>query len=89
MCKRNSKKRYGSHELRGRIPDQVRINERPAVVGERSRPSDWELGTIIGAHHKQAIVSLTERKGHSLNTKVEGKKVDNVTAAVSTPGVLH
>ena len=84
-CKRKRKKRYGSHERRGRIPDQVRISERPAVVDERSRLGDWELDTIIGAHHKQAIVSLTERKGRfALIAKVERKTADNVNAAVQS-----
>lgn len=82
-CKKKRKKRYGSHERRGRIPDQVRIHKRPAVVEERSRIGDWELDTIIGARHKQAIVSLRERKGRfALLAKVERKTSNNVSAAV-------
>lgn len=82
-CKRKRKKRYGSHERRGCIPDQVRIHERPAVVDDRSRLGDWELDTIIGAHHKQALVSLTERKGrYTLLAKVERKTAESVSAAV-------
>jgi IS30 family transposase len=32
------------------------------MVEERNRIGDWEADTIIGKAHKQAIVSLTERK---------------------------
>jgi len=42
------------------------------VVDERSRIGDWEVDTIIGKAHKQALVSLTERKsGLALFYKVD------------------
>ena len=46
-----------------RIPirDRVSIDERPAVVDERSRFGDWEMDTIIGKDGKGAIVTLVER----------------------------
>jgi IS30 family transposase len=40
----------------------VSIEERPAIVDERTRMGDWEVDTIIGKRHRQAIVTLTERK---------------------------
>lgn len=43
------------------IRDRVSIDERPAVVDERSRFGDWEMDTIIGKDGKGAIVTLVER----------------------------
>lgn len=74
-CQRRRKKRYGSKSQQGRIPMRVSIDERPAVVDERSRIGDWEVDTIIGKNHKQAIVTLVERKTKfSLMAKVTHKK---------------
>ncbi len=51
-----------------RIPirDRVSIDERPAVVDERSRFGDWEMDTIIGKGGKGAIVTLVERTSKKL-----------------------
>jgi len=58
--KRN--KRGAATAGRGLIPGRVDIDERPAVVDEKSRIGDWELDSIIGAKHKGAITSMVERK---------------------------
>jgi IS30 family transposase len=39
----------------------VSIDQRPAIIDDRSHVGDWEADTIIGKAHKQAIVSLTEK----------------------------
>ena len=45
---------------------------------------DWEADTIIGKNHKQAIVSLVERKtGFTLIRKVERKTAQAVGAAMT------
>jgi len=38
------RKRYGAYDRRGVIRNRVSIDERPAVVGKRSR---WETGRVI------------------------------------------
>lgn len=43
------------------IPDRVDIDERPDVVNNRERLGDWEADTMIGKHHKGALVTLDER----------------------------
>mgnify|MGYP000685824955 CR=1 FL=1 len=79
-CKKKRKKRYGSDSRRGQIPHQVSIDERPAIVDRRSRFGDWELDTVIGANHKQALVTVVERKSRLMQTdKVEHKTAENVT----------
>ena len=61
-CQKQRKKRYGSNDRRGKIPNRMGIEKRPAIVDEKSRIGDWEGDTIIGKGHKGAVVSLVERK---------------------------
>lgn len=82
-CQRQRKKRYGSYSVRGQLINRTSIDERPRIVDHRSRYGDWELDTIIGKGHKQAIVSLTERKSKlSLIAKVPRKTADLVAKAI-------
>jgi IS30 family transposase len=39
----------------------VDINERPAIVNEKTRLGDWEADTVIGKGHQGVLVTLTER----------------------------
>lgn len=82
-CQKQRKKRYGTYNRRGQLPNRVSIDERPAIVESRSRLGDWELDTIIGKGHKQALVSLTERTSRlALIAKVHGKNADEVKQAI-------
>lgn len=82
-CQKKRRKRYGSYDRRGKLINQVSIEERPAVVEQRERRGDWELDTIIGKGHKQAIVSITERTLRlTYLYKVDTKDAESVSAAV-------
>lgn len=82
-CQKKRRKRYGSYNCRGQLIDRISIDERPAIVESRSRIGDWELDTIIGKNHKQAIVSLTERKTrYTLIQKVKRKTAGSVSDAI-------
>ena len=82
-CQKQRRKRYGSYSRRGQIVDRISIDDRPAIVEKRSRLGDWELDTVIGKNHQQAIVSLTERKSRfTLIHKVEQKSAQLVTQAI-------
>ena len=82
-CQKQRRKRYGSYNRRGQLIDRISIDERPVVVDLRSRIGDWELDTIIGKGHQQAIVSLTERKSrYTLIQKVERKTAQCVSNAI-------
>jgi transposase, IS30 family len=61
-CQKKRRKRYGKYDRRGKLPNCRSIEERPAIVNARKRLGDWEVDTIIGRKHQQAIVTLTERK---------------------------
>ena len=65
-CRKKRRKRYGSYEKRGQIPNRTSIEERPQVVRDRNRLGDWEADTIIGKGRKGAIVTLVDRKSRYL-----------------------
>ena len=82
-CQKNRRKRYGVNDRRGKIKNRTSIDERPTIVDTRQRLGDWEVDTIIGKGHHQAIVSLTERKSRlALLRKVERKTAQAVSDAV-------
>ena len=55
------RKRYGSTWTGGKVPDRVGIENRPAVVDQKSRIGDWEADTIVGKDQKSALLTLVER----------------------------
>jgi len=61
-CQKPYRKRYGQYDRRGKLPNRVSIEERPAIVATRERLGDWEIDTVIGKGHRGALVTLTERK---------------------------
>jgi IS30 family transposase len=83
-CRKKRRKRYGSYDRRGQLPNRRSIEERPKIVDQRKRVGDWEADTIIGQNHKQAILSLTERKSKlCLLKKVERNTAEAVEQAMS------
>ena len=82
-CQKKRRKRYGSYDRRGKLPNRTSIEERPAIVDQRQRLGDWEVDTILGKGRRQAIVTLTERKSRlALLHKVERRKADQVAQAI-------
>lgn len=82
-CQKKRRKRYGRHDRRGTLPNRRSIEERPVIVDQRQRLGDWEVDTIVGKGHRQAIVTLTERKSRlALLRKVERRTAALVRQAV-------
>lgn len=76
------RKRYGSHDRRGKIKNRVSIDERPVIVENRSRIGDWEGDTIIGKGRRSALLTLVERKTlYTLIVKLTGKRADLLAEA--------
>jgi IS30 family transposase len=72
-------------ERRGRLTDCVRIDGRPDVINRRRRYGDWEGDTIVGAHHKGALLTHVERK--SLFTTIS--KLPRPTAQATHRATVH
>ena len=82
-CQKKRRKRYGSYDRRGKLPNRRSIEERPEIVEKRQRIGDWEADTILGKGRRQAIVTLTERKSRfALLRKVERRKAELVCDAM-------
>mgnify|MGYP003596323242 CR=1 FL=1 len=83
QCNRKRRKSYGkSYSTRGQILNRRDISERPTHVETREELGHWEGDTVIGANHKQALVTLVERKtGFTLIAKVEHKTAQLVRQA--------
>lgn len=43
------------------LKNRTFIDDRPEIINEKQRLGDWEIDTIIGKSHKQAIVTIVER----------------------------
>ena len=75
-------KRVSGKAGRGCIPNRVDIENRPAVVEEKSRIGDWEGDTIIGAEHQGAVVSHVDRcSKYTILAKVPNKTAELVQHA--------
>ena len=83
-CQKKRRKRYaGGRERRGQIIGRRAISDRPAHIEERRQIGHWEGDTLIGKSHKQAIISLVERKsGYAVLAKVVNKTAHLVSCAI-------
>ena len=83
-CRRRRRKRYGAYDRRGRLKSQRSIEERPRIVEQKRRFGDWEADTIVGQNHRQAIVSVVERKSKlTFLQKVERNTAEAVAQALA------
>ena len=77
------KKRYGSNERRGQIPDKCTIDERPDEVEKKERVGDFEIDLVIGKNHKQALVTVVDRSSmFTLIKKITSKQASLVEEAL-------
>jgi len=58
---RKYRKRGAAKDSRGRICDQVSIDERPDIVALEDRFGDLEMDTVLGKNHKRAILTINDR----------------------------
>ena len=62
-CQKTYRKRsLAGHDRRGQIPNKTSIHVRPVEIEQRQRIGDIEGDTIVGRHHKGAVLTLLERK---------------------------
>ncbi len=80
---RKRRKRYGSQEKRGQIPDRRLIDQRPKVVNERKRIGDWESDTVVGKGRGSYIASHVERKSrYIVIAKMKDKSTKSMNLAI-------
>ena len=58
---RKYRKRGAAKDSRGKIGDQVSIDERPEIVASKIRFGDLEMDTVLGKNHKGAILTINDR----------------------------
>jgi transposase, IS30 family len=77
------RKRYGRKDWRGKIPNRVDIDQRPAAVAEKIRIGDYEGDLVSGAHHKGFLVTLVERVSkYTFIGHVDKKNAADVSAEI-------
>ena len=83
-CQKQKRKRYTSgRDRRGQIPNSRSLSERPARIEGRKQVGNWECDTVIGANHKQAIVTMLKpQSGYPVIAKVSNKTADLVYKAI-------
>ena len=84
-CQKKRRKRYGTYERRGKLPNCRSIEDRPTIVNTRKRLGDWEVDTILGSKNKDVMVTLTERKSRFvLVGKVKARTAQAVHSQICT-----
>jgi len=67
------------------FPGAVRIDQRPAVVEERSRLGDWESDTVVGSRKSRVVLAThVERKSRYVMIR----KLPDARAATFTPASI-
>jgi IS30 family transposase len=75
--------RTKKYQQRGTIVDRIMINKRPKIVEQKNRIGDFEVDTIIGKNHKEALVTVVDKKSKfSLIRKVNSKQASEVSEAL-------
>ncbi len=74
-----SKRVSAKKSYKGAIPNRISIDERPAVVAEKTRVGDWEVDLIMGGQGGGALLTVVERKSRFTRIAlVESKHADHV-----------
>lgn len=72
-----------SNSRRGAIRDRVGIEERPAIVEQKTRIGDWEGDTVVGRQHLGGLVTLVDRVSrYTLVALVTRRCADIVESAI-------
>ena len=80
---KKNRKRYGKKDRRGKIPNRIDIDQRHAIVKEKTRIGDWEADLVSGSHHRGFLVTLVERKSkYTIIGKVKQKYSGEVKSEI-------
>ncbi|MDP0561509.1 MAG: hypothetical protein QS721_03895 [Candidatus Endonucleobacter sp. (ex Gigantidas childressi)] len=51
-------KRRNGKSTRGQIKNRVSIDYSPEIIDDKSRIGDWDIDTVIGKGHSEALVTI-------------------------------
>ena len=78
---RKRRKKRGSLNNQGQIPDRRPISERPKAVDKREELGHWEGDTVVGKFHSSFVASHVERKSRYLLVgRTDDKSADSMNA---------
>jgi len=76
------RKRYKTHDSRGRLAGKRMIEERPMEAEYRITIGHWEGDTVIGKDRRHCILTLVDRKsGYLIIKKLQARTVEEVNKA--------
>ena len=77
------RKRRNKRDSRGRLAGKRHISERPHAVETRTTTGHWEIDTVVGAHTKDCVVTLVERRtGFTLIGKLPDRSMGSMSRRV-------
>ncbi len=78
---RKRRKKRGSLNNQGQIPDRRPIGERPKAVDSREELGHWEGDTVVGRYHGSFVATHVERKSRYLLVgRTDDKSADSMNA---------
>ena len=78
---RKRRKKRGSLNNQGQIPERRPISERPKAVDKREELGHWEGDTVVGKSHSSFVASHVERKSRYL---LVGRMADKSAESMNT-----
>lgn len=76
---RKRRKKRGSLNHQGQIPDRRPISERPKAINKREELGHWEGDTVVGKSHGSFVASHVERKSRYLLVgRMDDKSVESM-----------
>lgn len=80
---KKKRKRYGINDKRGQIKNRRWIDERPAIVEQKTRIGDFELDTIVGKGRTGYVITAVGRKSKiTLLDKSKTKRADVIAQKI-------
>jgi transposase, IS30 family len=77
--KQKRRRRKGSKQKRGGIPERVGIENRPPIADLKTEIGHWEGDTVIGANHQGVIVTYVDKASkYLLAGLIKNKTVEQV-----------
>lgn len=90
--KRYRKRALSGQDRRGQIAGRQSIHLREEVINQRQRLGDFEGDTVIGKHHKGAILTLVDRKSlyvHIVPLGRHRKSANTINACIDKLKLSH